>query len=176
MIKRLGTYGVLLIFLLLLNFSACRNVDKYSEVPEIELISTEILTSVDELGNEEYLLEIFFSVVDGDGDIGLSDADTSYPYVNKNANNFFPHLYIKTQGEWILSDSLGVFVSAYRIPYVGDLGQYPVLKANVRVDVIFSALLNKYEYLKCEFYIVDRQLHESNKIITPDIVLKQNNS
>ena len=162
-------FSMLLISLLM----SCKKVETYPDIPEVHFKSYTAENSVDALGNEIKLVELVFTFVDGDGDIGLKQSDTIPPYVGKYKNNFFPTLYVKDNGKY--KEVENIAVSNYTIPYIEPQGQNKTLKADVKVKFEYTKAdtLFNYDTLMYKFYIVDRALHQSNIDSTSDIVFKK---
>ena len=154
-------------------FTACEKVIDYPIVPDIRFKSAIATFAIDNLGNPVQKVELTFTLRDGDGDIGLQPGDTNPPYTGKYRSNFFPTLYIKKQGRYEKDTS--VIVSNYIIPYIESRGQNPALKADIIVEFNYSVFAGqppKYDTIRYEFYMVDRALHHSDTLITPDIFFR----
>jgi len=138
----------------------------YPEIPEISFENVYVIDSVDILDNKTKVVELLFTVIDGDGDIGLKEQDTIGPY-NKDSTYYY-NLFIteleKVNGSFIEVENT-LFPRNYRIPYLTPEGQNKNLKATVKVSIEYSyndrnpLAFNVFKY---EFYLVDRQLHHSN--------------
>jgi hypothetical protein len=122
---------------------------------------------------------LVLSFTDGDGDIGLSSADTLPPFNpgSKYFFNFYITLYKKENGQYekiIFPDTNFTFNS--RIPEIELTGNSKSIKGDIeyRFDLqIMKAYLN-LDTIQIETFIYDRALHKSNIIVTPDIII--NNS
>ncbi len=152
-------------------FTACE-VDntQYPTTPQIEFIEAFTEIGTDDLGNQAKKVTIKFYLIDGDGDMGLTQADTVPPFIDEFAGNFFPTLYIPQNGEFVI-DTTQLTIN-YKIPYVGELGQDETLKAYILVDFGYtntSAVPFPYDSLRYSFYVVDRRLHQSNTVWTDTI-------
>ena len=162
--------------LVMIMIMSCKKVETYPDIPEVHFKSYTAEDSVDVLGNEIKLVELVFTFVDGDGDIGLKQSDTIPPYVGKYKNNFFSTLYVKDNGKY--KEVENIAVSNYTIPYIEPQGQNKTLKADVKVKFEYTisqendSLFN-YDTMMYKFYIVDRALHQSNIDSTSDIVFKK---
>ena len=62
--------------IVVLLFVQCQKPEKISEIPAIKFIDVPIIDTVDLLGNPIRRAKLMFSLIDGDGDIGLKDNDT----------------------------------------------------------------------------------------------------
>ncbi len=154
---------------LLIMFASCNEITKYSEIPQIKYERHFVTDSINALGNEQLFLQLTFSVIDGDGDIGLMDGDTVAPYDSIYEYNFFPKLFIKTLGIWEEATLLneGAY---YRIPYI-DIENHKAYKAEIDIEFQYFSALLPGDTIKYEFYMLDRALNQSNTATTPEILL-----
>jgi hypothetical protein len=140
----------------------------YPPEPQIEYLNTEVSTSKNILDQTQIGIKVTFYVIDGDGDIGLTQNDIYPPY----DANFFPVFYGIKDG--VMNIDTNFVADRYRIPYVGNLGQDNTLKARVSVDFeypyndIFPFIYDSVVY---SFYIQDRALNKSNIAWTDTIVI-----
>ncbi len=148
--------------------------NNYSIIPEIEFINTEHYYDIDTNGFSMDKVKLEFYLVDGDGDIGLR-ADMGWPYVGDSSMNFFPTMYVMSNGEFI-QDTL-LKVKGYTIPYIDAIGLDKTLKANIFVDFEYS-WRNVYpiplDTIMYSFYVLDRAFHKSNIANTDTIVFLNN--
>lgn len=159
----------ILIFLLIFTFS-CKKPQQYPTIPQISYKSYEIRDTIDLLDNVVKRGKLKFYVIDGDGDIGLSEADSIAPYNLGSLyyHNLFLTMYEKIDGKFEKVD-LTVPLN-YRIPYVVPQGQNKTLKADIIVDIDFPQVIN-YDTIKYDFFIFDRALNQSNIISSPEIII-----
>ncbi len=151
-------------------FFSCRKIESYPVIPEIEYKSFTLRDTIDPLGNPGKIGELVFSFVDGDGDIGLPQPDSTSKDTT-NYNLFFT-MYEMLDGEFIKVDEDDLETPLnYRIPYIVSEGQNKTLKGEIQVD--FFYLIIKYDTIKYKFYIVDRALHKSNDQETDTIFFSQ---
>ncbi len=155
---------------------SCKKIQTYPDIPEVHFKSYTAENSVDVLGNKVKLVELVFTFVDGDGDIGLKQGDTVPPYVGKYRNNYFSTLYVKENGKYKKIENISV--SNYTIPYIEPQGQNKTLKADVKVKYEYSMsqendTLFNYDTIMYKYYIVDRALNQSNIDSTSDIFFKK---
>ena len=155
---------------------SCKKIQSYPDIPEVHFKSYTAKNSVDLLGNETKAVELVFTFIDGDGDIGLKQTDTISPYIGEYKNNYFSTLYVKENGEYKKIENIAV--SNYTIPYIEPQGQNKTLKADVKVKYEYTILsandsLFSYDTIMYEFYIVDRALNQSNIDSTCDIVFEK---
>ncbi len=133
----------------------CEEIEVSSEIPEIEFISYNYPDST-----------LKFSLLDGDGDIGLKQGDTADPYVDKYYYNFYFYLLEKNDTGYAEVEFAEPLHS--RINYIEQKqGQNKTLKADIEVHVREYGITELPDTFKFEFYIIDRALHESNVVRTP---------
>ena len=141
---------------------SCLKGPQYPPEPSIALIGYTYKDSLDDLGNPAHLGMLTFSFTDGDGDIGLSESDTTAP--------FDYNLYVNRIG--ILGgDELAPEELKFRIPDITPTGQNKTLMGEVDVDLDVFSILLPYDTMYYEVNIKDRSLHISNTITTDYIVL-----
>ncbi len=154
--------------LLFLAFSACNDDKQYPIEPVIEF--KDFVNYSGDSG------EIRLNFTDGDGDIGLGQGDTNTPY-NKEGdyyhNIFMRYMYYDTSGTLIPffylptdTDSVDALSFNYRIPVITPVGQDKSLNGEIHVRVFPPFPHNR---MRLKIYIVDRALHKSNEIETPDL-------
>lgn len=151
------SFLTILLFLLL---QACNSIDTYSEIPRIEYIGTEVSYEYEDEQISRKNVQLQFSVVDGDGDIGLTEADTISPF-DSISSNFFSEIYVRDNNRWVSGTELGFLATSYRIPYIGE-DYETVVKAEIQIDFSYAASLFPYDSIVYSFYIIDRALNQSN--------------
>jgi len=133
---------------------SCGKLEHYSEIPKITYKNFSL---------DDTLL--IFSIVDGNGDIGLNSWDTTGPYSRDSAYyyNLFVKLFEKTDTGLAIVD-LDIPLN-YRIPYIEKTNSN-AYKAEISINL---DILNPFPYdtFVYEFYIVDRSLNKSNVERTP---------
>jgi hypothetical protein len=155
---------VLLLFSILIIFS-CTNKEEYPVVPEIQFVSFVInqnAKGIDSIG----VLTISFT--DGDGDIGLTQSDTT--------TDFFINFLKKQNGilkQAYNDQNLPINFNS-RIPDVTPEGKNKNIKGEISIDMdLFSYIhnLTKADTIAFQIYIKDRALNKSNVIITPETII-----
>ncbi len=151
--------------------SAC-NLEKvdYPPEPDIKYLRTEVTIADNSLGEPQINVHLVFYLIDGDGDVGLTQSDIDPPY---NAN-FFPTFYGIKNG--IRKVDTTFIADEYRIPWVGDLGQDAALKAEVSIDFEYpynDQFPFPYDSIMYSFYMVDRALNKSNIAWTDTIIIEK---
>ena len=151
-----------------LMLSSCIEKQHYPDEPIIEYKSFSITTDGQGYDNTGYFT---ISFTDGDGDIGLDQGDTLYPY-NPGSEyyyNFFITIYEKNNG---IYQELSEPYNA-RIPDINPEDIDRDLKGDIQIEIdltLFSIVLTN-DTIKMDAYIVDRALNKSNVITTPEFVL-----
>jgi hypothetical protein len=150
---------------------ACNEDPAYPLEPVIEYVSfTKIQnnTGIDEQG------VLRFSFTDGDGDIGLSDYDTEPPFDTSSIYyyNCFVTFYEIQHGDTVQAELPPGMTNNYRIPLTPPAIDGLPLQGDI--DVVL--MINNYSPYDTMFYtvfIVDRALHHSNTITTPQFIIKK---
>lgn len=149
-------------------FFSCKEIQQYSEVPEIHFTSYSAKDSVDPLGNQVLFVKLIFSVVDGDGDIGLLDSDTLPPYDSIYQYNFFSTWLSKNNSMWTVQGERN-----YRIPFV-PVDNHKAYKAEIQIDYNHYPATFQGDSIRYEFYIIDKALNQSNIEESPAIPVNIN--
>lgn len=149
---------------------SCRKPVTYSEIPEIKFKNFTIKNINTELGVQRIgLLE--FSFVDGDGDLGLNQADTFPPYDKQSKYHY--NLYIQ-----ILRKTGNTFTEVvFPNPYYYRFGNLPDVRDRqnkvLKGDLFIELAELPEDTLKCKFYIYDRAHNKSNVDSTSVFVVKK---
>lgn len=121
--------------------------------------------------------KITINFTDGDGDIGLKESDTQPPFDTSSIyfNNYFIAYEEKVNGQWQAGlDQNGDPVEfKYRVPYVTPEGQNKALKGKIDVTIqpfYYNPMSVDSDTIRFRIKIYDRALHESNEIITDEII------
>ncbi len=146
--------------------SCIKSDDKYSEIPHIEFVSFTKINNGSNIDNQG-IMKIFFT--DGDGDIGLDKGDTFGRFHPDSIyyNNFFIKYFEKQNG--IIKEVETKFSNNARIPMLTPQGKNKTLKGEIEITLFINNPLSIYDTILFEAYIVDRALHKSNTIRTPEI-------
>ena len=138
----------------------------FIDEPEISFTYVYLADTVNAVGTDVKLQKLCFEVVDGDGNIGGYDTDTSNLFISilaKRSDGTYREI-TDLQGEPIRFE--------YRIPYNEPVGQNKYLKASVRVKIESELAFFNYDTIKYEFYVYDRDMNRSNTSETCDIPVK----
>lgn len=159
----------LIVSIIFLSFISCDEIETYSEIPKIEYVDNEVSYEYEDGVVVRKKVELEFSILDGDGDVGLTETDTGAPYKDSLASNFFSEIYVRKNNKWISGKELNFVATSYRMPYMGE-DYSAILKANVFIDFSYASKLFPYDSIKYTFYILDRALNKSNTDSTSVIV------
>lgn len=170
----------------------CKKPPVYPETPYIEFESvTSTAVTLNSINYDSLTLRISFR--DGDGDIGLTEADTNDIYqfrgdpiydtvkvdsivgytINPNYYNYHATMFIKENGQY----------KEYPLPdpslnYNGRIGKLTTAdKAGpIEGHIDYGIKLrqkgpqSKLDTLRFEIYLIDRKLNKSNKVLTDEII------
>jgi hypothetical protein len=150
--------------------SSCTKEEVFPPEPAIEFMSFDKVVNSSGVDNEA-ILKISFT--DGDGDLGLGDADTSAPY---NIGSLYYYNYIisyyeKQHGVFTLVTLPGTYNS--RIPLIAGYNYNKGLRGEIELTLSINNPFSTYDTIRFDAYIIDRALHTSNTISTPEIIVKK---
>lgn len=170
--KMLGT-KIHLFFSLTLVLGLLSSCFKKEEYPIEPLITYDSFMVVNDSA------QITFNFTDGDGDLGLNDADTLSPYnIDSEFHyNLYIHYYEKyDQIGW--SEGLDLdgnpIIFKYRIEPIDTKGKTKGIKGKMDVDLgnlYFNPLSDQSDTIKYSIQLIDRALHKSNIIESDEIVI-----
>ena len=152
--------------ILILAFS-CRKIEVFPDEPQVIFKSVLVKDSSDILDNPIKYVKLTFELIDGDGDIGLNEADTSGPFHRDSLYyyNLFIREYEKVGDAYIEVTDVE-FPRNYRIPDLTPEGQNKTLKATVDIEMEYrysSSNPLPFSEFKYFFYVYDRALNKSNE-------------
>ncbi len=146
---------------LLLQTSACLKPEEFPPEPRIEFKSFTVYPAEDSAS-------LVFTFTDGDGDIGLTDADSLPPY---DANLYLEY-FERQAGQWVNVDLGGQPDIPYRVPVLTPTGQNKTLEGEIAVALEpFSLSHGDADSIKYAVTLWDRALHVSNSVETGLIVV-----
>lgn len=151
--------------------TSCIEIDTPKTIPVIEYSYSNSGYCEDEFGNLKKCLALTFHLEDGDGDIGLKEGDTLPPFVDEYRHNFYYNLYVLENGEFRMYDE--IIANYFDLPYIEPQGQNKTLIADITIYLDFFAQTFEYDTVKLDFFIYDRQLHQSNIATTDTITFEQ---
>ena len=164
---------VIIVAAVLAMMSSCRPPESLPDEPRIEFRTFSLFDTIDILGNPARAGILSFYFEDGDGDLGLDAPDT--PGVDPSSNLFF-QLYRKSGGVFSLAGpSDPLYPSEYRIPFLDASGQNKILKGTIEVTLLYL-FYNPADTLYYDFWIRDRNGHDSNTATTCVIILGEDGS
>ena len=163
--KKSITY-TLLFTVLLIFFSGCNNEEDYPIIPEIEFEDFILLLNTQTNIIERGVLRISFR--DGDGDIGLTEADTAKPY---DFNLFIDYFEIQNKDTVpvYLVDPISGDTSTFnaRIPVLTPKGSDKSIKGEIEDTLFIYDPTSSFDTIMFRVYLMDRALHKSNVVETP---------
>lgn len=150
--------------------SGCLEAVSYPDEPNIYFKALEI--NATGAGSE-----LVIGFTDGDGDIGLDQADTAGVFCPDTClyhHNLFCDYFELRDGEWVEvvpSNPVGEPVRFYyRVPPIEPSGQNPALRGEIRVDMAPAYLISAWDTFRFEIQLVDRAFNHSNVVTTPAFV------
>lgn len=150
---------------LMLGLSSCQEKIEYPIVPYLDFQDFVFLAGEDSVVNKGQLI---FYFTDGDGDIGLDENDTLPPY----DFNLFIDYYERQDGNWtqlVLSQTGDTINFNGRIPVLTPGGKNKSISGTIEYTLDLN-IFSEYDTFRYEAYLIDRALHESNRVITPALV------
>ncbi|WP_303311078.1 hypothetical protein [Hymenobacter sp. BT730] len=161
---------------LLLN--ACITPPDYPDTPSIEFKDIKAVRKSPVTGTYDSVA-VTVSFKDGDGDLGLDPTDTIPPYNQYNADGTENRFYNNYFFQPLLKGEDGVFRPLdFAFPYNSRYPRLTTTERNepIKGDLTFSQLFFRGSFpagaeVRFEVTIVDRALHESNKVMTSSIII-----
>jgi hypothetical protein len=158
--------NVLLFGMILLTLSSCLKREQYPNRPDLEYLSHSFMS--DTVITAEPIGQVNFRFTDGDGDLGLNQADTFG--VHAIGAHYYYNLFVR-----YFEKKNGVFEEiiapgSFNVRFV-DLtpeGADKTLEGEMEVGVFDSG--SEFDTVRYEMYIVDRALQHSDTISTPVII------
>ena len=162
----------------LLMVTACREQVEYPIEPRIAYEGFAYLFNADSTFSGEGIIS--FSYTDGDGDLGLDDADTLYPFGPNDAHYYNMVVdYLKSvNGEFVKTPLLSwnVQTQSYdtvtfnaRFRRLCDSEEPKAISGTMDYRLTVQNPFSPNDTVKFEIHILDRALHESNVIQTEAI-------
>jgi len=147
--------------------ASCVKEDQYPVVPHIEFTGYGIYSAAD---GTDSTCKITISYTDGDGDIGLTEADNLEPY----KYNYYLKLMQLVDGQMVdvILPTDSITFNA-RIPILTPTGRNKNIKGEISMnfDLYFNSYLLKSDTIGFEIYIIDRALNKSNIVTTPNLTI-----
>ncbi len=134
----------------------------------IPKITLDTLTKINKGNNiDSFVVNLYFE--DGDGDIGLRQQDTFFPYTPSSI--YYRNLYIryfeKVNGQFtevarpFTTDTIRF---SYRIPPLADVDNNKFMKGNIEVGILLNEPPIRGNDLMFKIYLYDRALNKSNEV------------
>lgn len=154
---------ILIFFAFIALLPSCKKPEVFPETPSITFQKITVIDSIDLLDRQIKVGKLSFSFIDGNGDIGLTEADTAAPF---DTSKIYLKQYIKKDGVFNEVDTL----LNYRLPYMKPQGQNKNLKGDITLDIIYSIIPEDTFYY--DFFIIDRANNRSNIEVTPEVFIE----
>ncbi len=172
-VKRYCTF-ISLIFLIL----ACERPPDYDLTPKIAFKSIEKYVIIGSLSlAKQDSVVVTLSFEDGDGDLGM-DANNvgTEPYVNFYERNYHAILYKKVKGVYEEVKGVDGEVLEYGGVFPELIDEQGPIDGNLNYHILIShnnaQVLEAFDTLRFDIFIVDRALNKSNTITTSEFIYK----
>ena len=167
-----------ILFAILIAMAACKKKLEYPIEPKITFGGLSYLMNADSTLTGEVILTIGYT--DGDGDLGLGDADTLYPF-GPNDPHYYNLIidYLKWDGTAFVETPLlswnqqsqsfdtVSFNARFKLPVFND--EENAISGIIEYTMMVFNPLSPNDTIKFRAHILDRALHESNTIETDAI-------
>lgn len=166
---------IISIILLFSLISSCKKGPEYPKEPIIKFEKIEKFEVFNELTlSRQDSIVIAISFTDGDGDLGL-DADDLLQPDYKDKYNYIIDVYKKIGSSFVLIDlggkEYGNFAPLVDKKYRGPIDG--VLRRDIIIDHNLNTEIPNNTVIRFEVKIIDRAFNISNKIITPEVRVKE---
>ncbi len=160
--------SLFVLFLLVLGFSSCLKRNDFPDEPQIEYLD---FVKYQNTQGKDSIGVLKFKFTDGDGDIGLDQQDTFPPFdiSSQYYYNFYVKYFEKQNGNIV--EVILPLPNNSRIPNITPVGQNKTLEGEIEVALYINNPTSSFDTIKFEAYIFDRALHQSNTIVTPEIIV-----
>lgn len=138
-------------------------------IPYIEFLSLEKLDGDNGHDSQAYLT-LFFH--DGDGDIGLDETDRNpvFSVDSPYYYNLFIDFYEKQNGEWVKLEFPTPLHA--RVPHLSnDVPES--IEGTLTILTYINNPASPYDTVRLSCCLVDRALHHSDTIFTPEIIVQK---
>ena len=158
--------------------TACQKHPEYPIEPVISYHGLSYLMDADSTLTGEVILSIGYT--DGDGDLGLDDSDSIYPFGNQDPHYYNLLIdYLKWDGEQYVETPLLSWnqqVQAYdtisfnaRFKRLVFYDEVKAISGTIEYKMLLLNPLSPTDTVKLRVHVIDRALHESNTIETEAI-------
>jgi len=144
--------------------AGCLQIDELPPEPSVEFVSITQFTDS---------AALVFAFQDGDGDIGLTDSDTTGQFAPGQTffHNLFVEYFEKQNGVWQQINLQLPY--RYRIPVITPTGQNKSLEGEISIALtpFPTDPLSPFDTVKYSIQLADRAFHLSNVVETPELVI-----
>jgi hypothetical protein len=157
--------------ILIISFFGCSKEVNYSNIPEIQFKKYEIIKNMQ---NRDSALKLTITYTDGDGDLGLTQADTFPPFDTGSIfyNNLFAYYYEYIEGKWtqvtVNDFSTDTIRFNYRFPNLTPTSDNKAIKGEIEYTIAYLEP-RKSSTIKFRIFINDRALNISDTVESPPI-------
>ncbi|MBN2662611.1 MAG: hypothetical protein JXR68_03080 [Bacteroidales bacterium] len=149
----------LLFIFIIVALSSCLTQQNYPITPQIDFRQVIVTEVTDILGNRLLYMNLYFKILDGDGNFGFKDGDTLYENGDTISNNFLITMFYIYNGNIYEFQSDTLLLDG-RIPWTNPVGLNEYYKATVIYDLPLSFSFT--DSIKFSFYVIDNDLNRSN--------------
>ncbi len=171
--------GLIFIATILLSVGSCKKLEEYPVEPQIEYHDFVLLINQQTGISEKGILMISYQ--DGDGDIGLDQGDTLFPYHPQGDYyyNLIITYYEQQFGEFVEvplvswnsnTQEYDTLTFSARIPPLIDKDQEKAIKGIIEYELFIYNPLSDFDTIQFKAKLIDRALNMSNEITTPPII------
>lgn len=165
--------GIILLFI-----CSCERPPNYDKTPKIQFKSVEKSIIIGDLSlSKQDSVVITLGFQDGDGDLGMStDKVGTNPYVDFYKRNYHATLYKRVKGiyqEVVDLDGNSIEYGGVFPPLVDQEG--PIdgdLNYHILISHNNAQILEAFDTLRFEIFVIDRDLNQSNTVVTDFFVYK----
>jgi hypothetical protein len=143
-------------------FASCIRQNSYPVEPHIAFVDFE---KIDNETGKDYEGILTISYTDGDGDLGNLDAKDS-------TTNYFIIYQEKQNGVYVTIDELIDMFNA-SLPRFISSNKKQSIDGTIERRLIFYNQFSTFDTIRFECWLVDRAKNESNRIFTPEIIVKK---
>jgi hypothetical protein len=163
---KISIFWLMTLLLTAVLLSGCRKFEEYPPEPEIGYNNYILLINPETNISEKGLLSITYR--DGDGDIGLEQSDTLFPF--QRNGEFYYNLRVRyfEQQNGILVELPYNFSG--RIPPLIPKDQKKAIKGIIEYEMDIYDPTSSYDTIQFQVQLIDRALNISNEVSTPLIV------
>jgi hypothetical protein len=156
--------------LIVAGLSSCLKLESFPDRPDINYIEHVIVPYPTNLADS--LGFVRFEFTDGDGDLGLNQADTFGDFAPGQFyyHNLFIRYFQKQNG--VFEEIIPPGSPNGRFKDLTPTGADKTLQGEMAVG-IYNSGVQANDTIKIEMFIVDRALQHSDTLVTPEIILTQ---